>query len=140
MRILTLLVGMIAVTGASAGELDSRLAESDALTGQIVYRVQFGGAAGVPATRSFSLQIANEGQRLAGLAPIRADYLPDSGRFLVNGLDIERTFAMRQSEEGGIAGAMGGWLPLVIVLGAASLIIVDGQDQTGGSGSGSSGG
>ena len=139
MRILTLLVGMIAVTGASAGELDSRFAESDALTGQVVYRVQFGGPAGVPAARSFSLQIANEGQRLAGLAPIRADYLPDSGRFLVNGIDIERTFAMRQAEEGGIAGAMGGWLPLVIVLGAASLIIIDGQDQTGFGGSGTAG-
>ena len=130
MRILTLLVGLIAVTGASAGELDTRHVESDALTGQVVYRVQFGGAAGVPAARSFSLQVANEGQRLAGLAPIRADYLPDSGRFLVNGIDVEQSFVMRQTEEGGIAGAMGGWLPLVIVLGAASLIIVDGQDQT----------
>ena len=138
MRILTLLVGLIAVTGASAGELDTRNVESDALTAQVAYRVQFGGAAGVPVASSFSLQVANEGQRLAGVAPIRADYLPASGRFLLNGMDVERAFVMRQEEEGGIAGAMGGWLPLVIVLGAASLIIVDGQDQTGG-GSGASG-
>ena len=128
MRILTLLVGLIAVTGASAGELDSRLAESDALTGQIVYRVQFGGPSGVPAARSFSLQIANEGQRLAGVAPFRAEYRQDTGQFLLNGLDVERTFVMKQ-EEGGLAAAWGGWLPLAIVIGAASLIVVDGQNQ-----------
>ena len=138
MRILTLLVGMIAVTGASAGELDMRNVESDAITAQVVYRMHFGGAAGAPVASSFSLQVANEGQRLAGLAPLRADYLPDTGRFLVNGIDVEQAFVMRQEEAGGIASAWGGWLPLVIVIGAAGLIVVDGQDQTGG-GSGASG-
>lgn len=137
MRILSLLVGLIAVTGASAGELDMRNVESDAITAQVVYRMHFGGAAGAPVASSFSLLVANEGQRQAGVAPIRADYLPGSGRFLVNGMDVERAFVMRQ-EEGGIAAAWGGWLPLVIVIGAAGLIVVDGQDQTGG-GSGASG-
>ncbi len=128
MRILTLLAGMVAATGATAGEIDTRYAESDAVTAQLVYHVGFGAAAGAPVARGFALQIANEGQRLAGVAPLRAEYRQDTGRFLLNGVDVERAFIVRQ-EEGGVAAAWGGWLPLIIVIGAASLIVVDGQDQ-----------
>jgi hypothetical protein len=128
MRILTLLVGMAAATGASAGEIDTLQLENDAVTAQLVYQARFGGAPGAPVARGFALQIANEGQRLAGIAPFRAEYRQDTRQFLLNGLDVERAFIMKQ-EEGGIASAWGGWLPLVIVIGAAGLIIVDGQTQ-----------
>lgn len=140
MRVLALMVGMIAVTTASAGEFDANLQDSDAVAAQFVYEARFGGSTIVPAASSFRLQIANEGQRLSGVAPFRAEYRPQTGRFLVNGIDVEQTLVSRQSEEGGIAAMWGGWLPLAIVIGAASLIIVDGNDQdfssggTGGSG------
>jgi hypothetical protein len=129
MRILTLLVGVVAATTASAGELDAAYLESDAVTAQLVYQARFGGAAGASFARGFALQIANEGQRLAGVAPLRAEYRQDTGRFLVNGMDVEQAFVMRQGEEGGLAALWGGWLPLAIVIGAAGLIVVDGQDQ-----------
>ncbi len=133
MRILTLLVGMAAATGASAGEIDTFQLENDAVTAQLVYQARFGGAPGAPVARGFALQIANEGQRLAGVAPLRAEYRfasgqQETGRFLLNGMDVERAFVVRQ-EEGGFAAAWGGWLPLAIVIGAATMIIVDGQDQ-----------
>lgn len=128
MRILGLISGLAAAFSASASEYDTRLLESGAVTGQLVYEMRFGGEAGQPAVRSLQLQVANEGQRLAGVAPVRVEYRHDTGQFLVNGLDIERTFMSRQ-EETGIGGALGGWLPLVIVIGAAGLIVVDGQDQ-----------
>jgi hypothetical protein len=131
MRILTLLVGMVAATAASAGELDARFLESDAVTAQLVYQARFGGAAGAPMVRGFALHVANEGQRLAGVAPLRAEYVLDGrvGRFLVNGMDVEQAFVMRQGEGGGLAALWGGWLPLAIVIGTAGLIVVDGQDQ-----------
>ena len=138
MRILALMVGMTAVTGASAGQFDTPNLETDAVTAQFVYEARFGGEAGLPAARSFQLLVANEGQRLHGVAPFRAEFRADTGRFLVNGMDVERTFISRQ-EEGGFAGGLGGWLPLAIVLGAAGLILVDGQDQDLPTGSGSGG-
>ncbi len=129
MRILAFVVGMTAVSGACAGEFDRAYRDGDAITAQFVYEARFGGDAGLPATRSFQLQVANEALRAENVAPLRAEYRFGTGQVLVNGLDVERAFASRQAEEGGIAGALGGWLPLVIVIGAASLIIVDGQDQ-----------
>ena len=135
MRILTFIVGLVAVTGASAGEYDARALDSDAVAAQVVYRVQFGGVSGAPLARSFALQIGNEGQRLAGVAPLRAEYRHDTGQFLVNGVDVEHSYVMRQGE-GGIAGLWGGWLPLVVIIGAAGLVIVDGQDQSDPDGSG----
>ena len=137
MRILALIVGLVTVTGASAAELDNRLVESDALSAQLVYQARFGGPAGMPSVRAFSLQVANEGQRQLGLAPLRADYVPASGRFLVNGIDVEQSFAMRQEE--GALGGLSGWIPLLVVIGAAGLIIVDGQDQDTPSSTGASG-
>lgn len=128
MRVLGLISGLAAAFSASASEYDTRLLESDAVTGRLVYEMRFGGEAGQPAARSLQLQVANEGQRLAGVAPLRAEYRHDTGQFLVNGLDLEQTLMSRQTE-GGIGGALGGWLPLIIVIGAASLIVVDGQDQ-----------
>jgi hypothetical protein len=132
MRTLVFLLGITAVTGASAGDYaPSR--DADAVTAQLVYQMRFGGQAGAPAVRSFQLQVANEAQRAEGLVPMRAEYRfdgrPEGGRFLVNGLDVERMLVARQNEEGGLSTLWGGWFPLVLVIGAATLIVVDGQDQ-----------
>lgn len=128
MRILALVSGLAAAFSASAGDYDPRLLESGAVSGQLVYEMRFGGEAGQAVVRSLQLQVAHEGQRLAGVAPLRAEYRHDTGQFLVNGLDVERTLISRQ-DDNGIGGALGGWLPLLIVIGAATLIVVDGQDQ-----------
>lgn len=133
MRVLAFVLGFTVVTGACADEFDLPYHDGDAVTAQLVYQTRFGGEAGLPATRSFQLQVANEAQRADGVAPMRAEYRFtgdfQAGRFLVNGLDIERTLITRQEEEGGLAALWGGWFPLVLVIGAAGLIIVDGQDQ-----------
>lgn len=129
MRALALIIGMVAVTGASAGEFDANERDSDAVTARFVYEARFGGATGLPAARSFSLQIANEGQRLGGVAPFRAEYRPDLGRFLVNGVDVEQAFVMRQDEEGGLWSVGGALLPVAIIVGVTSLIIIDGNNQ-----------
>ena len=138
MRFLVFLIGMTAVTGACAGEFDTPYRDGDAVTARVVFETRFGGERGAPAARSFQLQFASEAQRAQGLVPMRAEYRPDSGQFLLNGLDVERTLIARQGEEGGLAALWGGWLPLVIVVGAAALIVVDGQDQEpiGGTGGG----
>lgn len=132
MRVLAFLVGITAVTGACAGDY-APYRDADAVTAQLVYQMRFGSQAGVPAVRSFQLQVANEAQRAEGLAPMRAEYRfnggPEGGRFLVNGIDVERTLVARQNEEGGLATLWGGWFPLALVIGAAALIVVDGQDQ-----------
>lgn len=129
MRLLAFVVGMTAVTGAYAEGIDRSYAHGDAATAQLVYELRFAGQGGVPAAHSFQLQVASEAQRADGLVPLRAEYRPGTGQVLLNGLDVERAFIARQEEEGGIAALWGGWLPLAIVIGAASLIIIDGQDQ-----------
>lgn len=133
MRVLAFVLGITAVTGACAGEFDAPYHDADAVTAQLVYQARFGGEPGQPAVRSFQLQVANEAQRAEGLAPMRAEYRftsnPGAGRFLINGLDVERTLVARQGEEGGLSAIWGGWFPLVLVIGAATLIVVDGQDQ-----------
>jgi hypothetical protein len=140
MRILAFFLGMTVVGGACAGDYDMPYRDGDATTAQLVFESRFGGEPGLPAARSLQLQIASEAQRAESLVPLRAEYRFNGGRFnggqfLVNGLDVQRAFASRQAEEGGLAAAWGGWLPLVVVIGAASLIVVDGQDQeTAGSG------
>ena len=140
MRVLAFVLGMTTVTCATAGEFDAPIHDTDAMTAQFVYESRFGGAAGVPATSAFKLQFANEGQRLSGFAPLQAEFRPASSEFYVNGMSVQRLLIARQGEEGGIAALWNGWLPLVIVLGAAGLILVDGQDTdfaslgTGGSG------
>lgn len=128
MRVLGLISGLAAAFSATAGEYDTRLLESGAIAGQLVYEVRFGGEAGQPADGSLQLHVANEAQRLAGVAPLRAEYRHATGQVLVNGLDLEQTLMSRQAESG-IGSALGGWLPLIIVIGAAGLIVVDGQDQ-----------
>jgi hypothetical protein len=136
MRFLALVLGMTAVTGAAAEELNAPAHDSDALTAQLVYESRFGGAAGMPASSAFKLQFANEGQRLSGHAPLQAEFRPASGDFYVNGLSVERVLVARQ-EGTGVGSWMGGFFPLVLVVGAAALIIVDGNDQefdTGGTG------
>src|SRR5688572_32315 len=128
MRFLALILGMTAVTGAAAEELYAPEHDAGALTGQLVYESRFGGAAGMAASGAFKLQFANEGQRLSGYAPLRAEFRPATGEFYVNGLSVERVLVARQ-EEGGVGSWMGGFFPLVLVIGAAGLIIIDGNDQ-----------
>lgn len=128
MRVLALVSGLVAAFSASAGEFDTRLLESGAVTGQLVYEMRFGGEAGRPAEGSLQLHVANEAQRLSGVAPLRAEYRHATGQFLVNGMDLEQTLMSRQAESG-IGSALGGYLPLIIVIGTAGLIIADGQDQ-----------
>jgi hypothetical protein len=141
MRFLALVLGMTAVTGAAAEELYAPAHDTDAMTAQLVYESRFGGAVGTPASSAFKLQFANEGQRLSGHAPLQAEFRPASGEFYVNGLSVERVLVARQEEATGVAGWMGGFFPLVLVIGAAGLIIVDGNDQDFGTdGTGSSGG
>jgi len=138
MRFLALVLGMTVVTGAAAEELYAPARDTDALTAQLVYESRFGGAVGTPASSAFKLQFANEGQRLSGRAPLQAEFRPASGEFYVNGLSVERVLVARQ-EGTGVAGWMGGFFPLVLVIGAAALIVVDGNDQDfGTSGSGGS--
>jgi hypothetical protein len=129
MRTLAFLACLAAVTGAHAGEYDVTYRDADAVSGRLVYEARFGGERGLPAARSFQLQFGTEAQLADKLVPMRAEYRVDTQRFLVNGLDVERTLVARQGEEGGMAALWGGWFPLVVVIGAASLIIVDGQDQ-----------
>ena len=129
MRILAFILGVTVAGGACAGDYEMALRDGDATTAQFVFESRFGGERGLPAVRSFQLQIASEAQRVEHLVPLRAEYRFNGGQFLVNGLDVERAFATNQAEEGGLVAAWGGWLPLVIVIGAASLIVVDGQDQ-----------
>lgn len=127
MRVLALIVGMMAATCAAAEDLYSPIRETDAMTAQFVYEARFGGAAGAPIASSFKLQFANEGQRLAGFAPMQAE-LRD-GQFYVNGMNVERALIARQDGPTGISALWGGWLPLAIVIAAAGVILVDGQDQ-----------
>ena len=141
MRALVLFVGLMGAAGAvSAEQLANGLEGSDAATGQLVYEMRFGGerAAFAP---SFQLRFGSEQQVLAQRAtPFLAEYRPTTGAFLVNGLDVTPMMVNRQAEEGGIFSALGGWIPLLIVLSAATFIVVDGNDLsddligTGGSG------
>lgn len=126
MRALILIAGMFGVVGG-AWAADPAQYESDALSGQFVYQLGFGGTRGAATPQSFQLQVANDWQRQAGLAPLRAEYRTDTHQFLVNGLDIGQTLVARQAEEGGVISALGGWVPMIIVLGAASLILIDGN-------------
>lgn len=130
MRALALMFGLMGLTGAAAAaELDTQFQDSDALSAQLVYETRFGGEHGAPMVSSFQMQIANEGQRQQGFVPLRAEYRPGSGQFLLNGVDVEQTLMAHQEGEAGGFSALTGFLPLVIVIGAASLIIVDGNDQ-----------
>lgn len=142
MRVLALFVGLMGAAGAvSAGELAAGLEGSDAATGQAVFEARFGGerASWSP---SLQLRFGNERQVLAQeRTPFLAEYRPATGAVLVNGLDVTPMLVNRQAEEGGFFGALGGWIPLLIVISAASFILVDGNDLsdeelfgTGGSG------
>lgn len=126
MRALVLFVGLMGMAGVVSAE---QLAEgSDAATGQLVYEMRFGGerAAFSP---SLQLRFGSEQQVLAQRAtPFLAEYRPATGAFLLNGLDVTPMLVNRQAEEGGIFSALGGWIPLLIVLSAATFIVVDGND------------
>jgi hypothetical protein len=137
MRFLALILGITTVTSAAAQELYAPTRDADAPTAQFVYESRFGGAPGMPAASAFKLQFANEGQRLSGFAPFQAEFRPASGEFYVNGMNVEGLLIARQEESSGVSSMLGGFLPLIIVIGAAGLIIIDGNDQdfdTGGSG------
>lgn len=142
MRALALFVGLMGVAGAvSAEQLANGRDGSDAATGQLVYELRFGGERAAPAS-SFQLRFGSEQQVLSQQhLPFRAEYRLDSGAMLVNGLDVTPMLVTRQAEEGGVFSALGGWIPLLIVISAASFIVIDGNDLgendffgTGGSG------
>lgn len=142
MRALALFIGLMGVAGAvSAEQLANGLEGSDAATGQLVYEMRFGGERAAPAS-SFQLRFGSEQQVLTQRhLPFRAEYRLDTGAMLVNGLDVTPMLVNRQAEEGGMFSALGGWIPLLIVISAASFIIIDGNDLgevdffgTGGSG------
>lgn len=142
MRALLLFAGLMGIAGAvSAEQMANGLERSDAAAGQLVYEMRFGGQGAVPAS-AFHLRFGSEHQVLAQQpVPFRAEYRLDTGAMLVNGLDVAPLLVNRQMEEGGVFSALGGWIPLLIVLSAASFIIIDGNDLgendffgTGGSG------
>lgn len=130
MRLLVLIVGCLGISGAAtAGELLSAHAGSDAAAGQLLYETRFGGQAPF-ATSSFQLRFGSDAQLAARQpVPLVAEYRPATATLLVNGLDLSPDLVSRQVEEGGIFSALGGWIPLLIVLGAASIIVIDGNDQ-----------
>jgi hypothetical protein len=142
MRALALFVGLMGVAGAvSAEQLAHGADGSDAVTGQFVYEMRFGGERAAPAS-SFQLRFGSEQQVLNQRhLPLRAEYRLDTGAMLVNGLDVTPMLVNRQAEEGGMFSALGGWIPLLIVLSAAGFILVDGNDLDNGDffGSGGSG-
>jgi len=131
MRFMVLIIGLLGAAGpASAGEQLSGHDDSGAATGQLVYEARFGGDR--PSfTPSFQFRFGSEQQlRSDERAPFVAEYRPGTDSILVNGLDLSPMLVNRQVEEGGIAGALGGWIPLLIVLTAATFIAVDGNDLT----------
>jgi len=132
MRVLLLMVGLLGVSGAvAAGELQSGHDGSEAAAGQLVYEARFGGDRPVLATSSFQLRFGSDYRLQAGLrAPFVAEYRPATASVLVNGLDVSPILVNRQTEEGFFASTIGGWIPLLIVITAASFIIVDGNDLT----------
>ena len=131
MRFLVLIVGLLGAAGAaSAGEQLSGYGDSDAAAGQLVYEARFGGDR-PSLTPSFQLRFGSDQQlRTQQRIPFVAEYRPGTGSILVNGFDVRPMLVNRQVEEGGIGGALGGWIPLLIVLSAASFIIIDGNDLT----------
>lgn len=129
MRALALFIGLMGVAGAvSAEQLTTGLEGSEAATGQLVYEMRFGSER-ADYTPSFQLRFGSEQQVLAQQrTPFLAEYRPNTGAVLVNGLDLTPMLVNRQAEEGGLFSALGGWIPLMIVLSAAAFIVVDGND------------
>ena len=132
MRFLALMVGLMGVAGAaSAGELQSGLEGSESAAGQVVYEARFGGQGAGFEAPSFQLRFGSERQVLAQeRVPFLAEYRPATDSVLLNGLDISPMLVNRQAEEGGFASALGGWIPLLIIISAATFIAVDGNDLT----------
>jgi len=145
MRFLALMVGVMGAAGAaSAGELQSGLEGSESAAGQVVYEARFGGPGAGFEAPSFQLRFGSERQVLAQeRVPFLAEYRPATDSLLLNGLDVSPMLVNRQTEEGGgFASALGGWIPLLVIISAATFIAVDGNDLTEGTlfGSGGSGG
>lgn len=141
MRFMALIVGLIAASAASAGELQSGFAGSDAPAGQLVYEARFGGDRAVLQAPSFQLRFGSDHQLVTHQpVPFLAEYRTGTGAMLLNGVDVSPMFVARQAEEGGFFSALGGWIPLLVVLTAATVIVVDGNraeyapEGTGGSG------
>jgi hypothetical protein len=139
MRTAALLLGLVGVVGgASAGDLGSQV--SDAAQGRLMFETRFGGEHTLIAQRSFQLQFGTERQLNAGTVPFRTEYRPSSGQVLVNGMDLKPMLFSHQVEEGGIASAWAGWLPLAIVATGVTFVVIDGHNndlnQLSGSGSG----
>lgn len=129
MRALVLFVGLMGMAGVvSAEQLASGFEGSDAATGQLVYEMRFSGERAA-LSPSFQLRFGSEQQILAQQAtPFLAEYRPTTGAFLLNGLDVTPMLVNRQAEDTGMFSTLGGWIPLLIVLSAATFIAVDGND------------
>jgi hypothetical protein len=141
MRFMALVVGLIAAGAASAGELQSGFAGSDEPAGQLVYEARFGGHGSLLQAPSFQLRLGSDHQFVTHQpVPFLAEYRTQTGSVLLNGVDISPMFVARQAPEGGVFSALGGWIPLLVVLTAATAIVVDGNRAeyapigTGGSG------
>ena len=130
MRFLVLIAGLLGVSGAaSAGELQYEGA--DAAAGQLVYEARFGGDRPALGHSSFQLRFGSDHQfQTHQRATFVAEYRPATASVLVNGLDVSPILVNRQSEEGFFASTIGGWVPLLIVITAASFIVIDGNDLT----------
>lgn len=142
MRFMALIVGLMGVSAASAGELQAGLDGSDAPAGQLVYEARFGGDRDALRAPSFQLRFGSDHQLLSHQpVPFLAEYRTETGSLLLNGVDLSPMLVNRQAEEGTIFSALGGWIPLLVVLTAATAIVVDGNraeyglDGTGGTGS-----
>lgn len=127
MRFMALIVGLIAASAASAGELQSGFAGSDAPAGQLVYEARFGGDRAALQAPSFQLRFGSDHQLVTHQpVPFLAEYRTQTGAVLLNGVDVSPMFMARQREEG-IFSALGGWIPLLVVLTAATIVVVDGN-------------
>lgn len=132
MRVLMLCVGLLGVSGAAAaGELQTAYEGSDAAAGQFIYEARFGGDRLALADSAFQLRFGSDYQfQTDQRATFVAEYRPATARVRVNGLDVSPILINRQAEEGFFSSTIGGWIPLLIVLTAASFIVIDGNDLT----------
>jgi hypothetical protein len=132
MRFLVLIAGVLGVSGAAAAsDLQSAYDGADAAAGQVVYEARFGGDRPTLAHSSFQLRFGSDYQfQTHQRASFVAEYRPATDSVLVNGLDVSPMLINRQAEEGFFASTIGGWIPLLIVITAASFIVIDGNDLT----------
>lgn len=132
MRFLVLIAASLGVSGAAnAADWQTAYDGADAAAGQLRYEARFGGNAPALSHSSFQLRLGSDYQfQTDQRASFTAEYRPATASVLVNGLDVSPILVNRQAEEGFFSSTIGGWIPLLIVLTAASFIVIDGNDLT----------